>query len=253
MMTLCRCENGTAMFNVGGMLGEEPPTDLAGMIAFAEQFGPPSAVAAVRGAQPIGDTDRYCVPSNRWRRYDKVCRFPEGLLVFGDAICSFNPIYGQGMTVAALDAVALRGCLRRGERGLAHRFFRESAKVVGVAWQMAVGSDLALPEVKGHRSAMIRGSNFYTDRVLAAAECDPFVAESFLKAICFVDPPSALLRPSILMHVATAQRRNSRSHTIAMRPFSRHWRPARTSTDAASTWRGSSRQGRRPDTGLPGR
>jgi len=88
---------------------------------------------------------------NRWRRYDKLRRLPDGLLVVGDANCSFNPIYGQGMTVAAMDALVLRDCLRGGAPDLSRRYFAAAAKGIGVAWQMAVGSDLALPEVESAR------------------------------------------------------------------------------------------------------
>ena len=72
-------------------------------------------------------------------------RFPDGLLAVGDAISSFNPLYGQGMSVAALEAIELRRCLERGDRRLARRFFRAAGKIVGPAWDMAVGGDLALP------------------------------------------------------------------------------------------------------------
>jgi len=142
--TLCRHENGMSMLTIGGILGEEPPTDSAGMVAFAEEFAPASTVAALRAAHPVGDISCYRIPSNRWRRYDKMTRFPEGLLVCGDAICSFNPFYGQGMTIAALEAKALRDTLKHGQHHVSRRFCRESAKFVNVAWQLAAGADLAL-------------------------------------------------------------------------------------------------------------
>lgn len=206
LMALARYENGVSTFMVGGMLGEEPPNTTAGMATFIEHFAPSTAVAAVRAAQPAGDIARYRFPSNRWRRYDKMSRFPQGLLPFGDAIASFNPIYGQGMTVAAMNALALRESLRHGEDGLPRRFLRASAKVVDGAWQMAAGSDLAFPEVRGPRSPRMRLNSFYTEKVLAAAETDPFVVERFLRAVGLVDPPTALLRPAVLRRVWAANR-----------------------------------------------
>jgi 2-polyprenyl-6-methoxyphenol hydroxylase-like FAD-dependent oxidoreductase len=215
LMALCRYENGISMLTVGGMLGEEPPTDSVGMAAFAEKVGPASVVASLRAAEPVGDISRHRVPSNRWRRYDKIASFPKGLLVCGDAICSLNPIYAQGMTVAALLATTLRDCLQRGENDLSRRFFRESAKVVSVAWRMAAGSDLALPEVEGMRSWSMRLTNLYTERLLAVAESDPFVANRFFRTAGFVDAPNALLHPSVLRRVATANRRR---HRVAPAP-----------------------------------
>ena len=165
--------------------------------------------------QPPNHSATYVItafPSNRWRRYDKMRRTPQGLLVFGDAICSFNPIYGQGMTIAAVEAMVLRDCLLRGERNLPRRFFRASARKVRVAWQTAVGSDLALPEVAGPRPLSMRITNAYLDRVMTAAETDPVVAQQFLQFIGMIDSPARLLRPSIMLRLA---RTNRRRHTGA--------------------------------------
>ncbi|MGA7050013.1 MAG: 2-polyprenyl-6-methoxyphenol hydroxylase-like oxidoreductase [Mycobacterium sp.] len=206
-------ENDTWMFTVGGMVGREPPSEPAEMLAFAEGLVPAHVLAAISAAEPLTEVCRFRYPESRWRRYDKMRRFPAGLLVLGDAICSFNPIYGQGMTVAALQAQALRQCLDRGANGLARRYFRAAAKPIGVAWRFAVGGDLNLPEVEGPRPLSLRVANRYVDLVQTATESDLVVAEQFIKVVALVDPPMRLLRPKMMIRVATANpRRRQRRH-----------------------------------------
>jgi 2-polyprenyl-6-methoxyphenol hydroxylase-like FAD-dependent oxidoreductase len=207
-MALFGYEDDTWMFTVAGMAGREPPTELAEMIDFAEDFTPAHVLAAIRAAEPLTEVCRFRYPESRWRRYDTMRRFPAGLLVLGDAICSFNPIYGQGMTVAALEAQVLGQCLRRGTDGLARRYFRAAAKPIGVAWKLAVGADLNLPEVEGHRSLSTRVTNKFVDRLQTAAETDLVVAEQFTKVIALVDPPTRLLHPKMMIRVAAANRRS---------------------------------------------
>lgn len=209
-MALVRNENGTWIFTAFGMAGNDPPVDLAGMCAFVEQFAPEHAMAAVRAAEPIGVPYQHRYPSSRWRRYDKAKRWPQGLLVVGDAVCSFNPIYGQGMTVAALEALALRDCLRRGDKELPARFFRAATKPIGQAWQMAAEGDLSLPEIEGTPSLSTRLLNGYVDRLLTAAEYDAAVFKQFLKVAWLVDSPARLLRPAMVARAASANRRRDK-------------------------------------------
>jgi 2-polyprenyl-6-methoxyphenol hydroxylase-like FAD-dependent oxidoreductase len=167
---------------------------------------PPHALAAARASESLADLSVYRFPANRWRRYDKMSRLPEGFVVTGDAVCSFNPIYGQGMTIAAIEAMILRDCLQHGDLGLPRRFHRAAAKKIKVAWQTAVGSDLALPEVAGTRSVSMRVTNALVKRVLAAAETDSFVLQEFLRVMGMLESPNRLLRPSFVFHVARAGR-----------------------------------------------
>ncbi|BBZ39991.1 FAD-dependent oxidoreductase [Mycobacterium conspicuum] len=209
MFGLVRNEDDTWMVAIGTMAGAEPPRRRAEMLEFAADFVPTHVLDALREAEPLGEVVHHRVPSNRWRRYDKMRRTPDGLLVMGDAVCSFNPVYGQGMTVAAIEATVLSECLHRGKRGLPRRFFRSSAKKIQVAWQTAVGSDLALPEVVGSRPVSMRITNALLEHVLTATEVDPVVAAQFMRITAMVDPPARLLRPSILLRVMRVMRTNS--------------------------------------------
>ena len=210
-MALVAYENNTWMLTVFGMVGREPPADHVGMLRFIEDFTPAHVMSALRCAEPLGDVARYRTPSSRWRRYDKMRRFPAGLLVFGDAIASFDPIYGQGMTVAALQAVELDRCLRRGSTNLAARYFQAAAKPIGVAWQLAVGGDLTVPEVEGPRPLSMRLTNKYVDRVQAAAETDTVIAKRFLRVAGFHDSPASLMLPSVVLRVAATNWRQARA------------------------------------------
>lgn len=205
-VALAKCENDTAFFTVFGMAGCHPPLDLEGMCEFAAAMTPPHILAAVRSAEPVSPVAQHRFPSSRWRRYDKLRHPPEGLLVVGDAACSFNPIYAQGMTVAAMEALVLRDCLSHGPDDLPRRFFRAAAQPIRQAWQMTTGGDLSLPEIAGTPPLVTRLLNGYLDRVLAAAEHDIDVFEQFIKVAWLVDQPSRLLRPGMIRRVVLRRR-----------------------------------------------
>jgi 2-polyprenyl-6-methoxyphenol hydroxylase-like FAD-dependent oxidoreductase len=208
-MFLVGYERDTWIFTVFALAGHEPPRDLDGMLSYAEEYGPAHLLAAVRSGEPLGPVVQHRMPSSQWRRYDKMRRLPDGLLVCGDAICSFNPIYGQGMSVAALDAVALRDCLRRGVTDLPRRYFRATAKTIGVAWRTGATSDLMFPEVQGRRTRSMRVTNRLVQRVLTAAESDTVVGTQFFRVTGLLDPPTRLLRPSFLCRVAAVNLRGA--------------------------------------------
>jgi 2-polyprenyl-6-methoxyphenol hydroxylase-like FAD-dependent oxidoreductase len=207
-----RMEDGAWIVTMAGYAHNHPPKDSEGWIAFAQGVAPPAFAQAVARGEVTSKIVGYRFPANLRRRYDKLDRFPEGLLVAGDAVCSFNPIYGQGITVAALEALALRDALRHGPEDLAPRFFKAAAKPVGNAWAFAVGGDLAMPRdvVPGPRPFPVRAVNAYLDLYRAAAENDPVLAWHFLKVTRFDEPHRTLFSPDSLRRMAGARRRRAK-------------------------------------------
>jgi flavin-dependent dehydrogenase len=187
--------------SLGGMVGRQPPAQFPAMVECAERFTPPDVIAALRVAAPIGPTYQHRVPAARWRRYDRMKAFPEGLLVVGDAISVFNPTYGQGMSVAGLHAQALQKCLAKGRTDLAKRFFRAAAKPTAAAWMLAAAGDLAYPDATGRRSLQVKLSHRLEEPLLTAAETDIEVYAQVLRVSAFVDRPSSLLSPGFLLRI----------------------------------------------------
>ncbi|HEX8767202.1 MAG TPA: hypothetical protein VF714_02465, partial [Jatrophihabitans sp.] len=194
-------EGGCYAVALSGMLGEQPPMDDEGMAAFADSLAAPQIGELVRTAEPQSPPVMMRFPVSSRRRYERLRRFPAGYLVFGDALCSFNPIYGQGMTVAALEALVLRRLLAEGPDRLARRFFRSAAKVIDGPWSIAVGTDLRFPEVAGRRSPKVRFVNAYVHQLHVAAVADAVLGAAFLRVLNLVDPPTRLLAPPILLRV----------------------------------------------------
>jgi 2-polyprenyl-6-methoxyphenol hydroxylase-like FAD-dependent oxidoreductase len=190
-----------------GMAGIRPPSDEAGWLAFVETMPIPDVAKALADAEPLNDFVTHRFPASTWRRYDRLGRLPAGLLAFGDAICSFNPVYGQGMTVASLEAQALRECLGKGTTDLPRRFFKSAAKVIGAPWQLAGGGDLAIPAIEGDRPLPVRLINRYVARIHAACAAHPKIAATFIRVAGFLDAPSAIFSPGFMARVLSTPRR----------------------------------------------
>jgi 2-polyprenyl-6-methoxyphenol hydroxylase-like FAD-dependent oxidoreductase len=205
-------EGNRWMCTVVGMHGDHPPTDLAGYLAFAKSLPVPDIHEALRNAEPLMEPVRYGFQAGLRRHYEKLNRFPSGLLVLGDALCSFNPIYGQGMSAASMYADALETCLQErvalgwGLTDLWRTFFRVAARGADRPWQLATGEDFRYAETTGARGRALRLLHWYTSKVHAAAGVAPQVTERFYEVMHLLKAPTAMFTPAIVWKVATRRR-----------------------------------------------
>jgi 2-polyprenyl-6-methoxyphenol hydroxylase-like FAD-dependent oxidoreductase len=205
-------EGNRWMCTVVGMHNDHPPTDLAGYLAFAKSLPVPDLYEALRNAEPLTEPVRYGFTAGLRRHYEKLQRFPAGLLVLGDALCSFNPVYGQGMSAASMYADVLASCLQdRVALGWSLEdiwlpFFREAARAADRPWQLATGEDFRYPETTGVRGRALRFLHWYTSKVHAAASVAPQVTERFYEVMHLLKAPTAMFTPAIVWKLATRRR-----------------------------------------------
>ncbi len=209
-------EGGLWIATLFGHFGQLAPADLEGFIEYAKSLEAPYIYDLLRDAEPVGEAAFTRFPASARRRYENLKRFPEGLLVFGDAICSFNPVYGQGMSVAALQAMELREVLAGGSANLARRFFKKAAKLIDVPWNIAAGGDLRMPETTGPRTIFVRLINWYMSKLHKAAHHDSELSVAFIRVAQLLAKPESLLRPRMLWRVLSSRLKTRPATTAAV-------------------------------------
>ena len=199
-----RQEDGRMAVFLAGMLGDEPPTDDEGMLAFASTLAAPEIAELLRTAVPIDEAAKMRNPVSSLKHFEKLDRHLERYLVVGDAMGNFNPLYGQGITVAVLEAELLESLLREGFDQLERRYFTEAAQLLAEPWALATGSDLRFPGVEGVRSPVGEAAGQYLDLLRVAAATDPAVGAAFLRVANMLDPITSLFDPALAARVQPA-------------------------------------------------
>jgi 2-polyprenyl-6-methoxyphenol hydroxylase-like FAD-dependent oxidoreductase len=196
-------EGGRRQLVLTGVHGDEPPSDADEFRAFASTLQITELVEILECHEIRSDEVAYYpFPSNLRRYYERLDRFPDGLLVVGDAIASYNPVYGQGMSVAALHALVLHHTLAAGGLGnLAVRFFDDAEHVIDTAWLMAVGADFQFPQTTGPKPRGAGLMGWYLSRLTRKAHSDRVLAERLLRVILMERPPTSLLHPGVIGRV----------------------------------------------------
>ncbi len=196
-------ENGLWLAGIVGAGGDAPPVDEAGFLAFAESLPSPEIATALKEATAVTPIVGYRDTRNLFHHYETMRRFPEGFIVLGDAVAAFNPVYGQGMTVAMMDAAMLDRLLQREQggaaRGFPRRFQRALAKQVAVPWQLSTSSDAVIPGAEGKPAdAVMRFSNAYLRRVFTLMPRNRRAHLTFVRVMHLTAPPTAFFHPAIL-------------------------------------------------------
>lgn len=199
-------EGGKWTVSLSGVLGEHPPRDNEGYLAFAKSLQHDLLYRVLRESEPVSDIETFMFPAHLRRHYERAPHLPEGLLVLGDAFTSLNPIFGQGMTAALLNAEALAKCLSEQVRrkgpgvlsGLTRRYHSAAAKSTLEPWLIATGEDFRFPEVEGQRPLIYNMTRWFTNQVLRASRTDPQVYVRFMRIMHMLEPLQALMRPSVM-------------------------------------------------------
>ena len=200
-------EGNRWIMTLGGRHGDRPPGDIDGFIAYAKTLRTPTTYNAIRHAKPLGDVVRYGFPESGYRHYAHLDAFPKGLLPMGDAVCRFNPVYGQGMSVAAQEACALRRFLtaRAGERdpldGLARAFLTEADALIATPWAQAAIPDFIHPETRGERPANFEETLKFGAALTKLMARDPAVHKLVAEVQNLLKPRSVYFEPELMQRV----------------------------------------------------
>lgn len=198
-------EHNRFMVTLLGLGRDYPPVDESGFVDFAGSLRAPLIYDFVRSAQPLSAIAGARHTENRWRHYESLDRWPDGLVVLGDAACAFNPVYGQGMTTAALAAMTLHRFLTRHSRGFDEKclgFQKRLARVNAWPWLLATSEDFRVRgTVGGSPDLRTRLMHRYMDQVIQLTTFDRNVRLAFLRVMHMLESPASLFRPSLLLQV----------------------------------------------------
>lgn len=196
-MALAKLEDEKWMLTLVGLQRNDPPVSPEGFEEFLASIVDTETSALIAEAQPLDDPVAFRFPASRRRRYERTA-MPAGLLVVGDSLCSFNPIYGQGISVAALEALNIRRQFRHGTQRDTGRMMRDLARVVDVPWMMTRSADRPFLTPPQRSGAFERALARYVDLVQRAASHDPVAGVGFLRVAGLVDHPAHLMKPAIV-------------------------------------------------------
>ncbi len=195
---------------LAGIARDYPPNDNEGFLECARNLRNSAIYDAIKNAKPISKVYSYRRTENCWHHYE-LARLPEGLVIIGDAVCAFNPVYGQGMTTAALGALTLQKCVQKQfinseykATGLTKNFQKQLAQMLKTPWLMATSDDFRWETTEGKKpDTMTRLMHKYMDEVIILSTRQPQIYKVFSEVLHMIKQPTALFAPNIVFGVFT--------------------------------------------------
>jgi 2-polyprenyl-6-methoxyphenol hydroxylase-like FAD-dependent oxidoreductase len=207
LAVMLQIEGDRWMMTAAGRGDDRPPGDWTALLDYLRHLSTPTLYNAVRHARPVGELARFGQPESIWRHFERLKAFPDGLIPIGDAICRFNPIYGQGMTVAAKEASLLHRLLgswatqRDPLAGLGQLFLAEAKSLIETPWMMAAIPDFAFPETRGDRPADLDYSLRFADALSRIAARDAAVQRLMIEVRHMLKPRAVYEEPALRQRV----------------------------------------------------
>ncbi len=197
-------EGGRWMVTLAGFHGDHPPRDAEGFLAFARSLPSPVVAEIIESSEALGEAVTHRLPSNQRRHVERLRSVPGGLVMLGDAVCSFNPVYGQGMSSATLQAEALGQALDAVptvDDRFVRLFYKRAAKAIAAPWQLSTGADFSLPATTGPKAPGTDIINRYMAKVLQASQVSEEICLRLLEVTTLLRPPRDLLTPAMIVKV----------------------------------------------------
>lgn len=197
-------ENDRWMVSVGGWFNQFPKPESEDFLNYTRTILPVSNIYdRIKDLEPLDDIVRYRLPYAEWRHFEKLAKFPDGLLVIGAALCTTNPFYGQGMTLCAIQAELIQSTISGWIKGRYSTHYIQSSftKIVQFSWDMAKTEDLRFPEIVGRRTPFITFKQWYSKKFARIAALTPFARKMQLDIIHMIKPTYWAFHPKIIIQM----------------------------------------------------
>nr|WP_090996568.1 glutamate synthase [Bacillus sp. 491mf] len=199
-------EDNRYLVTFSGYANETAPQTDKEFLIFAHKLPIPDVLGFLTQAESITDIKIHKIPCQVRRRFDLARNIPEGFLVIGDAHCRFDPVFGQGISVAAMEAVELQRCLQQGnplEKGFTRKFYKRIAKIIATPWDMTTTESFRHPKIKGSKPIMQPFQQWYTKKIYQLSASNSEVYIRLVRVMNLIRSPLHLFHPKVLFAVFT--------------------------------------------------